>query len=72
MLKNVGTIDRIVRIGLALALAGIALFAHPSGAIFLWAGAIVLVVTGGGGYCPLYGACRLSTRREKVTKGVSQ
>jgi type IV secretory pathway TrbD component len=57
MTKNVGGIDRIVRILLGLALVALGLSAQD------WWGAVGLVplVTGLVGWCPLYVPLRLST-----------
>lgn len=57
MTKNVGGIDRIVRILLGLALVALGLSAQD------WWGAVGLVplVTGLGGWCPLYVPLWLST-----------
>lgn len=57
MTKNVGGLDRIVRILLGLALVALGLSARE------WWGAVGLVplVTGLVGWCPLYVPLRLST-----------
>lgn len=57
MTKNVGGIDRIVRLLLGLALIALALYAQN------WWGALGLVplLTGLVGWCPLYLPLRLNT-----------
>lgn len=58
MKKNVGIIDRLIRIALALIII-VAGFYYQS----LWAlVAIIPLVSGLSGFCPLYGAFGLSTR----------
>ena len=61
MTKNVGSIDRIVRIVLGLALLWYALLAAPTGYNWIgWIGVIPLV-TALVGVCPLYSILGLST-----------
>jgi len=60
---NVGTIDRVIRVVVGLAL--LALFFFYPGAWWLWITSIVgviLVATGAIGTCPIYMALGLSTR----------
>jgi hypothetical protein len=61
--QNVGSIDRIIRIVLGLALIGIGFFVLGStvGAIVGVIGSI-LVLTGLVGWCPLYLLFKFSTR----------
>ncbi|MBE3597451.1 MAG: DUF2892 domain-containing protein [Limnochordaceae bacterium] len=61
MQSNVGRVDRWIRLALGAALLLVALLvAEPIRWVALVL-AIVLVATGGAGYCPLYGACGIST-----------
>ena len=66
MKKNMGTVDRIVR----LTLAGVVLVLYLTGvvsgtlAIILGALAAVWVVTSLLGFCPLYLPFKISTRQE--------
>lgn len=58
MQKNEGTLDRVIRVGVGLALIGLA-FAHvigPWGYI-----GIVPLLTGGIGTCPLYSLLHIGT-----------
>ena len=66
MEKNMGTVDRIVRLTLAGAVLVLYLTGVISGtvAIILGALAIVWVVTSLLGFCPLYLPFKISTRRE--------
>ncbi|ROR32673.1 YgaP family membrane protein [Inmirania thermothiophila] len=61
MSKNVGTIDKVIRIVLGLVLIGLALFGPktPWG----WIGVIPLV-TGLIGFCPLYSLLGIKTTGE--------
>ncbi len=60
---NEGALDRIVRVGLGLALLLVALLAL-SGVWQLVAGGagLILLITGAVGFCPLYSILRVSTR----------
>lgn len=61
MTKNVGSIDRVVRIVLGLALLWYALLAAPTGYNWIgWIGVLPLV-TALVGVCPLYSILGLST-----------
>ena len=66
MKQNVGSTDRLVRIGISLVLGAAAVFANVSGAtaLALGVGAIVLLTSALGRVCPLYSACGVSTRRK--------
>ena len=64
MWKNVGSLDRTLRIVLALGAVIWALGASGALAVVLWIVAALLVVTGLTGFCPLYRAFRMSTRSE--------
>ncbi|HTX72204.1 MAG TPA: DUF2892 domain-containing protein [Rectinemataceae bacterium] len=59
MPKNVGTVDRIVRVVVGLAVAALGIVYHS------WFGLIgaVLLLTAGFSLCPIYLALGLSTRR---------
>jgi hypothetical protein len=63
MNKNMGTIDRVVRIAVAVAVLVLFLTHVISGPVALILGlvAAVLVLTGFVGVCPLYSAMKLST-----------
>ena len=72
MKKNVGIFDRILRIVLAVLAVVLYLSGAVSGSIAIIFGilAVAFLVTGFAGYCPMYGACRISTQRtEPQTKG---
>ncbi len=62
--QNEGTIDRIIRIVVGLALVGVAV----SGVIaapwtyVAWGLAVIALITGAAGICPLYAIFRFSTR----------
>ena len=62
---NVGTVDRILRIGLSVLITILFLANVVSGttAIVLSAVAFILLLTGSVGSCPLYSFCRISTKR---------
>jgi hypothetical protein len=65
MLKNLGTVDRQVRLVAAVVLAGVALFA-ANGALAWVLGlvAVVLAATSALGTCPAYALFGFTTRRE--------
>jgi hypothetical protein len=60
MTQNVGSIDRVIRVILGLALLGFAIF---SGHQYAWAGyiGIVPLLTAAVGSCPLYSLLGMST-----------
>jgi hypothetical protein len=61
MTKNVGSIDRIVRIVIGLGLLWYAIFAAPTGYNWIgWIG-VVPIVTALIGNCPLYSIIGVST-----------
>ena len=66
MKKNMGTVDRVVRLILAGAVLVLYLTGVISGttAVILGALAVVWVVTSLLGFCPLYLPLKISTRRE--------
>lgn len=65
MKKNMGTVDRILRILMAVVVVALYVSNLISGTVALILGIIALIflITGLIGYCPLYGPLRLSTRR---------
>ena len=60
---NVGSVDRIVRVVVGIALVAFALTGSLSGSLLAvaWVVAAILLVTGAIGFCPLYLALRIST-----------
>jgi len=62
MRKNVGTVDRIIRIVLGVAIVAAGVVYHS------WLGLIgaVLLLTAGFSLCPIYLALGLSTRKPKA------
>jgi small-conductance mechanosensitive channel len=64
--KNMGTLDRIVRLVLAVAVAVLYFTGNLSGlaAIILGILAIIFVVTSLVGFCPLYVPFKVSTRKQ--------
>lgn len=67
MKKNVGTIDKVIRILVALVLAGLYLANVVTGAlgIILLVVAIVFVLTSFIGFCPLYWPFGINTGAKK-------
>ncbi len=65
MKQNLGTIDRIVRVALALALFILSLTGVISGvvAVIGIVVGVVLLLTAVVSFCPLYALLKLSTRR---------
>lgn len=65
MQKNMGTVDRAVRIGVAIVVAALFLTGQISGVLAAVLGlfAVVFVATSFVGNCPLYTAIGLSTRK---------
>jgi len=61
--KNVGPIDRAIRIFIAVALAGLAMAGIPGGpaAYVTAAVAVILAATGLTGFCPLYALLGIRT-----------
>jgi len=70
MKKNVGTLDRTIRIIAALAIGLLILTGAISGltAIILGIVAVVLFLTSLVGFCPLYGLLKLSTQKPAMEK----
>jgi Na+(H+)/acetate symporter ActP len=67
MKQNMGTVDRIVRVVLALVVAVLYLTGQLSGlaAILLGVLAVIFLVTSAIGFCPLYVPFKLSTRKRQ-------
>jgi hypothetical protein len=76
MKKNIGNIDRTLRFIVAITVAALLFGNFVSGSLgaVLGALAVVFVVTGFAGVCPLYTPFRFSTCRGESTngKGVNQ
>ena len=69
--RNMGTVDRIVRISLALVFVALIVTSTVSGvfAIILGILAAVFAVTSVVSFCPLYFPFKLSTRKEQSAAG---
>ena len=67
MKKNMGTVDRTVRVIFAVLVLGLYLANMISGtvAIILGLFAVIFVITGLVGFCPLYVPLKLSTMQKK-------
>jgi len=67
MPKNMGTVDRVVRIILAIVVAVLYFTGQLTGvaAIILGILAVVFVATGVLGFCPLYYPFKFSTNKKK-------
>ena len=63
--SNELVLDRIIRIVVGVGLVGLALAAGLTSPLLygVWLVAVILVVTGIVGFCPLYAALRIVTRR---------
>jgi hypothetical protein len=63
MKKNMGTIDRVIRILLAIVFIVLYLNGSITGVVSIILGilAFVFIVTSLIGFCPLYAACKIST-----------
>lgn len=70
MNKNVGKIDRLIRIILSLSIGILYLAGIISGttALILATLAIVFSVTSAVGSCPIYSVCNITTRQQSHTK----
>jgi hypothetical protein len=68
MNKNMGALDRIVRLAVAAAIAILYATGSLSGTlgIVLAVVAVILVVTSAVGFCPLYAPLGISTRGKKA------
>lgn len=69
MKRNVGTIDRVIRVVIALVIGGLYVTGQISGtaAVILGILALIFLVTGLAGSCPLYAALGLSTCPRKAS-----
>jgi small-conductance mechanosensitive channel len=69
MRKNMGIVDRIIRILLAILVAVLYFTNQISGtaAIILGIIAIIFLLTSLVGFCPLYVPFKISTRRKKIS-----
>ena len=67
MKQNMGTIDRVIRVILAIVVLALYLRGSISGtaAIILGIFAVIFVLTSLVGYCPLYGPLGISTKKKK-------
>jgi hypothetical protein len=67
MVKNMGKIDRVIRLVLAIVVAVLFLTGQLSGtaAVVLGILALVFVATAAAGTCPLYLPFKISTRKRK-------
>ncbi len=67
MVKNMGTVDRIVRIVLAVVVAILYFTGAISGTVAIILGilALIFVATSFVGFCPLYAPFRFSTRKKE-------
>ncbi len=70
MKKNVGTVDKILRVLVGVVLLLLIAFKALNGvaAIILGIIAVILILTSIAGFCPLYAACRLSTSKQESKK----
>ncbi|MGQ9540715.1 MAG: YgaP family membrane protein [Armatimonadota bacterium] len=66
MTKNMGTLDRVIRLLIAVLIAVLYLTHTISGltAVILGIVAVIFVLTSLVGYCPLYTLFRFSTRKQ--------
>ncbi|MGC9396316.1 MAG: YgaP family membrane protein [Anaerolineae bacterium] len=66
MVKNMGTVDRVVRVVVAILIAILYFTNVISGALAIILGilALVFVATSFIGFCPLYVPFKISTRKE--------
>lgn len=66
--RNVGSLDRIIRViaGVAIGIALIAGLVSGPFTVALGVVAAILVVTGASGFCPLYALLRVSTRPSRT------
>jgi hypothetical protein len=66
MKKNLGTVDRTIRILLAVIVGGLYLAGQITGTagVLLALVAVILLLTGAVSFCPLYFALKFSTKKE--------
>ena len=64
-MRNLATIDRWLRTGLAVvtAILAVAVGSSSIGGVILWIVAVVLAFTAASGFCPIYRVLGLSTYR---------
>jgi len=74
MQKNMGIVDKVVRLSLAATVGLLFLTSQISGnlATILGIGAAIFLLTGFIGYCPLYGVCNVSTKQTQPKEGSQQ
>jgi hypothetical protein len=64
MKANEGTIDRVVRLILGVALLAVALFVlEGAAAVVVGVVAFIPIITGAVGYCPLYAVAHIRTNK---------
>jgi len=70
MKQNMGTIDRVIRVILALLVLVLYLAGSITGtaAIILGIFAVIFVLTSLVGFCPLYGLLKMSTKKSSKKK----
>jgi hypothetical protein len=66
MKLNIGTLDQKLRIGLAIVIAAVMLFARVEGTLMIVLGAFagILLLTSFLNFCPLYSVCGISTKKQ--------
>ncbi len=66
MIKNMGTLDRVIRLLVGIGLVWFALYqAMPT--VWIWVLVIIglfLIITGLSGYCPVYHLLKISTNKK--------
>lgn len=69
--QNVGSVDRITRIVVGIALVAVALGGSVAGPLLAvtWIVAAIMLVTGAIGFCPLYALLGISTAGNRLTLG---
>lgn len=60
---NEGTVDRVIRVIVALVAGFLALSASGAAATILWIVAAILLITGVVGFCPLYRLFGINTNK---------
>jgi hypothetical protein len=70
MTANVGSADRTVRwlVGVALILLGVFGVLQGTAAIIGYVVAAIALITGAMGYCPLWAAFKINTRKKSLEK----
>jgi hypothetical protein len=68
MTKNVGSADRVIRTLVALAIGVLIMGGQLTGptAVILGIVAVVLLVTGAAGFCPLYALLKFTTAKRSA------